>query len=161
MNKVMDELADKEVTEAMEMGEIKELWNQYKKMGTDLAEEAKKIPLVYDLFYKIYMIESSSLKKMEAQHKILLRDTSEYYLGLLSDREVEQLGRKKFPKRILKTDLKLYTDADEFIISSNLKLNDQQAKVDYLRENILKNLSNRGFQINQSMEWLKFIHGQS
>lgn len=140
--------------------DIRELWNEHKKIGSNISEEAQKIPIIHDLFYKIYMIQNAKYKKMEAEHRKLLRDTYEYYSGKLSSEEIKQMNRKPFPKLVLKTDLKQYIDSDDIVINSNITLDNQLSIVEYVKDNVLKNISNRGFQLSQMMDWLKFTHGE-
>jgi len=59
---------------------------------------------------------------------------------------------------ILKADLPMYMEADKDIIELNLRIGYQLEKIELL-ENIIKTISNRGFQIKNAIDWNKFIQG--
>ena len=61
---------------------------------------------------------------------------------------------------ILKQEVQWYMDADKDIIDVSLKIGIQQEKIEMLTS-IVQTLNNRGYQIKNAIDWLKFINGGS
>jgi hypothetical protein len=52
----------------------------------------------------------------------------------------------------------MYIEADDDVVTSNLKIDMQQEKVDFV-EAIIKSLTTRGYQIKSAIDWHKFQNG--
>ena len=145
----------------MKIEEIVSEWDKDCRMDkTELGMESTNIPIVHNKYLKIYMGENTQLKRMVAQRSKLKRTLTEYYLGELDQDELEELGRDQFYKKILKNEVETYIESDDTFIDLNLKLALQQEKVNYI-EAIIKSINNRGFQIKNAIDWLKFDNGQN
>ena len=145
----------------MKIEEIVSEWDKDCRMNkTELGMESTNIPIVHNKYLKIYMGENAQLKRMFAQRSKLKRTLTEYYLGELDQDELEELGRDQFYKKILKNEVETYIESDDTFIDLNLKLALQQEKVNYI-EAIIKSINNRGFQIKNAIDWLKFNDGQN
>jgi hypothetical protein len=145
----------------MKIEDIVSEWDKDCKMDeTELGVESTNIPIVHNKYLKIYMGENAQLKRMFAQRNKLKRTLTEYYLGELDQDELEELGRDQFYKKILKNEVETYIESDDTFIDLNLKLALQQEKVNYI-EAIIKSINNRGFQIKNAIDWLKFDNGQN
>jgi hypothetical protein len=143
----------------MKIEDIVSEWDKDCRMDeTELGEESTKIPIIHNKYLKIYMGENAQLKRMFAQRNKRKRLLTEYYLGELDQDELEELGRDQFYKKILKNEVEMYIESDDDFIDLNLKLALQQEKVNYL-EAILKSINNRGFQIKNAIDWLRFTNG--
>ena len=143
----------------MKIEDIVSEWDKDCKMDeTELGEESTKIPVIHNKYLKIFMGENAQLKRMFAQRAKLKRTLTEYYLGELDRDELEELGRDQFYKKILKNEVDTYIESDDTFIDLNLKLALQQEKVNYL-EAVLKSINNRGFQIKNAIDWLRFTNG--
>ena len=143
----------------MKLEDIVSDWDKDCKMDeTELGEESTNIPVVHNKYLKIYIGENAQLKRMFAQRSKLKRTLQEYYLGELDQDELEELGRDQFYKKLLKNEVDTYIESDDDFIELNLKVALQQEKVNYL-DAILKSINNRGFQIKNAIDWLKFTNG--
>jgi len=143
----------------MKIEDIVSEWDKDCKMDeTELGEESTKIPVIHNKYLKIFIGENAQLKRMMAQRNRRKRLLTEYYLGELDQDELEDLGREQFYKKILKNEVEMYIESDDDFIDLNLKLALQQEKVNYL-EAILKSINNRGFQIKNAIDWLRFTNG--
>lgn len=143
----------------MKLEEIQILWEKNSQIDrSELGEESLKIAQYHSIYFKIYSDERLLLKKLEQQFKILLKIKFEYYNGNLSQEEHKQYGWSPFSLRVLKTDLQIYIDSDTDIHTSQIKLEYQKEKINYL-ENIIKALNNRNFQIKNAIDWSKFMNG--
>jgi hypothetical protein len=140
--------------------EIFTLWNEDKKIDPHLlTSEAGKIPIVFDKYFKLYIIEKRELTRIEHDYKILYRTKVEYYMGDLSLAELTSLGWPKFQKIISKQSLPMYIDSDSVIIEALKRREDQTLKIKYIEDNIFFNLKNRGYQIKNMIDWERFTNG--
>lgn len=137
---------------------IEEWSNDLKIDVANISNESSSIPKLHNKYYMYYMSEGMQLKKMKAEQKKLLKLKQEYYRGELSFEELRENGWEPNPLKILKQDIPTHLDADDDIITMSLKVASQEYKVDYLEE-IIKQISNRGFQLNTIVQWEKFRTG--
>ena len=143
----------------MKIEEIVSLWDKDCKIDeTELGDESTKISVVHNKYLKIFIGENAQLKRMYAQRFKLKRKLSEYYLGELDKDEMEEIGREQFYKKLLKNEIETYIESDDEFIETNLKIALQEEKVNYI-EAILKSINNRGFQIKNAIDWLRFTNG--
>jgi hypothetical protein len=143
----------------MKIEEIVSLWDKDCKIDeTELGDESTKIPVIHNKYLKIFIGENAQLKRMYAQRFKLKRKLSEYYLGELDKDELEEIGREQFYKKLLKNEIETYIESDDEFIETNLKIALQEEKVHYI-EAILKSINNRGFQIKNAIDWLRFTNG--
>jgi Recombination, repair and ssDNA binding protein UvsY len=126
---------------------------------SEIDSESERTAKLHDKYIRLYLDELHELRRMERGMKLLLKKKTEYYLGK-ADPEVYK--EKPFDLRVkpIKTDLKLYLDADPDMQAAQEIVDLQQRKVDYLKEK-LGQINQRGFQINAINEWNKFSHGIS
>ena len=143
----------------MKIEEIVSLWDKDCKIDeTELGDESTKIPVIHNKYLKIFIGENAQLKRMYAQRFKLKRKLSEFYFGELDKDELEEIGRKQFYKKLLKNEIETYIESDDEFIETNLKIALQEEKVNYI-EAILKSINNRGFQIKNAIDWLRFTNG--
>lgn len=143
----------------MKLEDIVSEWDKDCKMDeTELGDESVKIPVLHNKYLKIFIGENAQLKRLFAQRAKLKRTLTEYYLGELDRDELEELGRDQFYKKILKNEIDTYIESDDQFIDLNLKLALQQEKVNYI-EAVIKSINNRGFQIKNALDWLRFTNG--
>jgi len=143
----------------MKIEEIVSLWDKDCKIDeTELGDESTKIPVIHNKYLKIFIGENAQLKRMYAQRFKLKRKLSEYYLGELDKDDLKEIGREQFYKKLLKNEIETYIESDDEFIETNLKIALQEEKVHYI-EAILKSINNRGFQIKNAIDWLRFTTG--
>ena len=72
---------------------------------------------------------------------------------------IEIYEREPFPKKVRDKDALIrYMDADDRVSDANLKVEYYDVMINYT-ESILKQISNRTYQIKNSIEWHKFQAG--
>lgn len=125
---------------------------------TNISKESANISKLHNKYYQIYMQEGYRLRKMKADFKVLSKLKQEYYRGELSMEDLREYGWDPQPLKILRTDIPSYLDADKDLIDSSLKIGMQEEKVEYL-ESIIKQISNRGFQLKTIVDWERFRTG--
>ena len=104
--------------------------------------------------------ERRKLKRMRlalTQHKNVLRS---YYKGEMDKDQLANLKREPFRKKLLKADVDQEVDADPDVINTQVKIIDQDEKVEALQE-IMKQLTARQFQISKFIKWRALAGGDS
>ena len=143
----------------MRIEEIVQEWSKDCEIDvTNVSVESASIAKMHNKYYQMYMQESMRLRKLKTDYKKLVKLKTEYYRGELTMEELIEYGWEPQPLKILKQDIPLYIDSDQEMIDTSLKIGMQEEKVDYL-ENIIKMISNRGFQIKSIIDWERFRTG--
>lgn len=143
----------------MTLEEIENAWEKDSKIDqTELTKESLSIAELHHKYYKMLVREKISERKQSAAYKILYRLKHEYYTGTLDQETLNVNGWEPWRLRVLKADLGVYFDSDKDLIGSLLTLTEHQQKCEFL-ESIIKNISNRGFQIKNAIDFLKFTNG--
>ena len=136
---------------------IQSMWQEDCKIDIDnMHEESIKIPQLHSKYHEI--LNNLILLRTNAQkiQKSVRHERYEYYSGK-ADPEVYE--REPFPKKVRDKDALIrYMDADERVSESNLKVEYYDVMITYT-ESILKQISNRTYQIKNSIEWHKFQAG--
>jgi hypothetical protein len=143
----------------MTLDQLMEEWRKDSPVdSTELAVESLRIPELHSKYLKIYFEERRKLKALEFQTKELFLKKYEYYNGKLSIEELDELKWEPFQKRLMKNEVDMYLNSDKDIIANNIRIVNQQEKLDFLQE-VIKNLNQRNFQIKNAIEWRKFTQG--
>ena len=95
------------------------------------------------------------LSRSETEYSIMKRQKWEYYTGK-ADPSV--YAEKPFSFKLLKTDVDKYLDSDPELAKYKQKVDYIQTVVDFL-DRTIKQISNRGFQIKNAIDWRKFTSG--
>ena len=97
-------------------------------------------------------------KKAEQQRKNTRHERYEYFSGKA---EPEVYVKNPFPKKIRDKDtMNKYLDADEKLSTVSMKIEYYDVMLGYIEE-ILKQISNRTYQIKNSIEFMRFTSGLS
>jgi len=122
---------------------------------TELDLESLKTPQLHNQWIKHLTKYKLMLSRAETEYNILKKEKWEYYTGK-SDASV--YAEKPFDLKILRTDIDKYLDSD-------IDLQKQKQKVDYLNTTVdfldrtIRQISNRGFTIKNAIDWRKFTSG--
>ena len=139
------------------LDKIQSMWQEDCKIDIDnMHEESIKVPQLHSKYHEI--LNNLILLRTKAQkiQKSVRHERYEYYSGK-ADPEVYQ--REPFPKKVRdKEALIRYMDADDRVSEANLKVEYYDVMINYT-ESILKQISNRTYQIKNSIEWHKFQAG--
>lgn len=139
------------------LDEIQKLWSEDSKINIDdLHNESLKVSLLHSKYYEIYNNISLLRKRSETQYKIKKLERYNYYNGK-ADPDVYK--NEPFPYKVRdKESMQRYLDADEKLSEILMKLEYYDIMLKYLEE-IIKTISNRTYQIKNSIEFLKFQSG--
>ncbi len=136
---------------------IQEMWEKDSKIDIDnLHTESINIPVLHAKYYDIYNNLMLLRKKAEQQKKNIRHERYEFYSGK-ADPDV--YIENPFPKKIRDKDtLQKYLDADEKLSGVSLKIDYYEVMLRYIEE-ILKQISNRTYQIKNSIDFMRFTSG--
>ena len=145
----------------MKLEDIQELWHRDSEIDyTELGTESIRIPQIHDKYLKIFTDERIRLKGVEFELSKLVRTKTEYYSGKMSQEELERHGWEQYLGRLLKNEITNYIESDNDVIKLKQQLVVLQEKVNYL-DSVIRMINNRGFQIKNALDWLKFSHGNN
>jgi len=139
------------------LDKIQSMWQEDCKIDIDnMHEESIKVPQLHSKYHEI--LNNLILLRTKAQkiQKSVRHERYEYYSGK-ADPEVYE--KESFPKKVRDKDALIrYMDADDRVSDANLKVEYYDVMINYT-ESILKQISNRTYQIKNSIEWHKFQAG--
>ena len=139
------------------LDKIQSMWQEDCKIDIDnMHEESIKVPQLHSKYHEI--LNNLILLRTKAQkiQKNVRHERYEYYSGKAAP-EVYQ--KEPFPKKVRDKDALIrYMDADDRVSDANLKVEYYDVMINYT-ESILKQISNRTYQIKNSIEWHKFQAG--
>ena len=136
---------------------LQEMWVKDAEIDRDnLHDESLNIPSLHAKYFELYNTVFLLRKKAEQQRKNIRHERYEYFSGK-ADPSI--YIENPFPKKIRDKDtMQKYLDADEKLSSTSLKIEYYETMLNYL-ESILKQVSNRTYQIKNSVEVMKFQAG--
>ena len=136
---------------------IQEMWKKDSIIDPDnLHTESLNIPVLHSKYSEIFNTILLLTKKAQQQKKNIRHERYEYYSGK-ADPEV--YVQNPFPKKVRDKDtMQKYLDADNRLSTVSLKIEYYETMLNYL-ESILKQISNRTYQIKNAIEVNKFNAG--
>lgn len=136
---------------------LQEMWEKDSVIDIDnLHTESLRIPVLHSKYFDIYNTLLLLRKKAEQQRKNTRHERYEYFSGK-ADPEV--YVEHPFPKKIRDKDtMSKYLDADEKLSNVSMKIEYYDVMLRYIEE-ILKQITNRTYQIKNSIEFMRFTSG--
>lgn len=136
---------------------LQRMWNEDSKIDPDnLHTESLNIPVLHSKYYDIYNTLMLLRKKAEQQRKNIRHERYEYFSGK-ADPEV--YINDPFPKKIRdKETMQKYLDADTKLSEVSLKIEYYEVMLRFIEE-ILKQITNRTYQIKNAIEFMRFSSG--
>ena len=133
------------------------MWHEDSKIDPDnLHTESLNIPVLHSKYYDIYNTLMLLRKKAEQQRKNIRHERYEYFSGK-ADPEV--YINDPFPKKIRdKETMQKYLDADTKLSGVSLKIEYYSVMLSFIEE-ILKQITNRTYQIKNAIEFMRFSSG--
>jgi hypothetical protein len=143
----------------MKIQDIHDMWSLDAKLdGTELSQEALRIPSLHSKYFSIFTDERLRLRKFETELKKLKLDKYEFFTQGPTQETQEKGWRLPPIGKVIKSEVNNYIDADDDIINLTLKIGIQQEKIDLL-DSIIRSLNNRGFLIKNAIDFEKFKVG--
>ena len=141
----------------IDLDTVQKMWQNDAKIDPDnLHTESLKIPVLHSKYYDIYNNILLLRKKAEQQRKNVRHERYEYFSGK-ADPNV--YIKDPFPKKIRdKETMQKYLDADEKLSAVSLKIDYYDTMLKFLEE-VLKQITNRTYQIKNAIEFMRFSSG--
>ena len=137
----------------MTLDEIREMWREDCVVDqNDLDTENFKVTVIHEKYLNIWSQFKLLLSDAQTKDKMMYKAKFEYYSGKAP---AKVYAEKPFNHKVLKGDLTTYIWADEEYLRNRQKIDYLETCLNYL-ENILKQCSNRGFQIKNFLELRKY-----
>jgi hypothetical protein len=142
---------------SIDLDTIQKMWEHDSKIDIDnLHVESLNIPILHSKYFDLHNTINLLKKKAEQQKKKIRHERYEYFTGK-ADPEVYL--ENPFPKKIRdKETLQGYLDSDEKLSQVVLKIEYYETMLSYI-DSILKMISNRTYQIKNSIDFLRFQSG--
>ena len=141
----------------MNLDQIQEMWERDSQIDPDnLHDESLKIPQLHSKYYTLYNTITLLREKARESYNRVRLERYNYYTGKAP---AEVYVEEPFPYKVRdKEALQRYLDADERLNKVDLKIRYYDVQLKFLEE-IIKNVSNRTYQIKNAIEWNKFQAG--
>ena len=141
----------------VDLDTIQRMWSEDAKIDPDnLHTESLNIPILHAKYYDLYNNLVLLKKKAEQQRKNIRHERYEYFSGKADpDVYIDNPFHKKIRD---KETMQKYLDADEKLSGVSLKIDYYETMLQYL-ENILKQITNRTYQIKNAIEFMRFSAG--
>ena len=141
----------------IDLDTLQGMWENDSKIDPDnLHTESLNIPVLHSKYYQIYNTLMLLRKKAEQQRKNIRHERYEYFAGKA---EPQVYIENPFPKKIRdKETMQKYLDADDKLSGVSLKIEYYDVMLNYIEE-ILKQITNRTYQIKNAIEFMRFSSG--
>lgn len=124
--------------------------------GYDLDGEAIRSSKLHTRWLELLGEEAIKHKQLSNLLKKLTLDRTRYYSGTQTDKYYAEYGQCNY--KVLKTDLPLYLDADDFMCFMKEIVEIQTQSVNFI-EKTVKQISARSYDIRAAIDWRKFQSG--
>jgi|TARA_A100001391_G_scaffold182201_1_gene148592 hypothetical protein len=141
----------------IDLEKIQEMWERDAVIDPDnLHNESLKISELHSKYYTIYNTISLLREKARGSYSSVKLERYNYYTGKAP---AEVYVQDPFPYKVREKDaIQRYLDADEKLTNIDLKIKYYDTQLKFLEE-IIRNISQRTFQIKNAIEWQKFQAG--
>jgi hypothetical protein len=123
---------------------------------TELDLESIRTPQLHNKYLKLFTKHSLQLKKVKDDYDGLYKLKWEYYTGKAP---MNVYQAEPFDLKVLKADVHIYLNADAELQKLGQRQEYLNIIVVYL-ERVLREINNRNWNIRNTIEWKKFIHGE-
>jgi hypothetical protein len=139
------------------LDQVQEMWQRDSVIDPDnLHDESLKIPQLHSKYYTIYNTTILLREKARETYNKVKLERYNYYTGKAT---AEVYAEEPFPYKVRdKEALQRHMDADERLNKIDLKIRYYDVILKFLEE-IIKCISNRTYQIKNSIEFMKFTAG--
>ena len=138
------------------LNKIQSEWELDSKIrDTELDTDSLRTPQLHSKYMKFLTEFSFVKKKLDLQMKILKRKKFQYYSKKDSP---EVYIENPLPVVLLKSEVNIYVDSDDDVCKLQLKIDSIEVIINYI-DSIIKQITNRTFQIKNAIEYKKYING--
>ena len=141
----------------MDLDKIQEMWQKDSVIDPDnLHDESLKIPQLHSKYHTVYNTIMLLRERAQESYNRVKLERYNYYTGKAT---AEVYAEEPFPYKVREKDaIQRYLEADEKLSAVDMKIKYYNVTLKFLEE-IIKNVSNRTYQIKNAIEWQKFQAG--
>ena len=141
----------------MDLDKFQEMWQKDSVIDPDnLHDESLKIPQLHSKYYTVYNTIMLLRERAQESYNRVKLERYNYYTGKAT---AEVYAEEPFPYKVREKDaIQRYLDADQKLSAVDMKIKYYNVTLKFLEE-VIKNVSNRTFQIKNAIEWQKFQAG--
>jgi len=141
----------------LNLDEIQDMWQRDSVIDPDnLHDESLKIPQLHSKYYTLYNTITLLREKARETYNRVRLERYNYYTGKAP---AEVYVDEPFPYKVREKDaIQRHMEADERLNKIDLKIRYYDIMLKFLEE-VIKMISNRSYQIKNSIEFLKFTAG--
>ena len=141
----------------MNLEKIQEMWEKDSFIDPDnLHDESLKIPQLHSKYYTVYNTVTLLREKARDQYSKIKLERYNYYTGKAP---AEAYVEEPFPYKVREKDaIQRHLDADDRLNKIDLKIRYYDATLKF-HDEIIRNVSNRTYQIKNAIEWNRFQAG--
>tara|TARA_Y100000287_G_scaffold65071_1_gene51365 strand:- start:1122 stop:1550 length:429 start_codon:yes stop_codon:yes gene_type:complete len=141
----------------MDLDKIQEMWQKDSVIDPDnLHDESLKIPQLHSKYYTVYNTIMLLRERAQESYNRVKLERYNYYTGKAT---AEVYAEEPFPYKVREKDaIQRYLEADEKLSVVDMKIKYYNVTLKFLEE-IIRNVSNRTYQIKNAIEWQKFQAG--
>lgn len=144
--------------ESVALEQIAQEWAKDSQIdSTEPGKEIIRIPILHNKYNKFLSAHNLAAKRAAIEYSKMRKLKWMYYNGKLSQEELDKYGWEQFPFT-LKQDMSVYIEGDDDLAKLLAKKSYHEEAVSFCT-NVMKELSNRTWQLKEYMGWEKFIHG--
>ena len=141
----------------MNLEKIQEMWERDAVIDPDnLHDESLKIPQLHSKYYTLYNTITLLREKANKTYKEVKLERHNFYTGKAP---ADVYAAEPFPYKVREKDaIQRHLEADEKLSTIEMKVKYYDVMLKFLEE-IIRVISNRTYQIKNSIEWHKFQSG--
>ena len=141
----------------MNLEKIQEMWERDAVIDPDnLHDESLKIPQLHSKYYTVYNTITLLREKARESYSKIKLERHNYYTGKAT---AEEYIENPFPYKVREKDaIQRHLEADEKLNTIDMKIKYYDVTLKFLEE-IIRNVSNRTYQIKNAIEWQQFQSG--
>ena len=141
----------------MNLEQFQEMWKKDSVIDGDLyCEESTKIPQLHMKYMEFHNTFSLMKKEREIEMRRLIREKWLYYKGKAPSKVYKEMPFDF--KLTTKEEVNMFIESDEDICKLQYKIDYIEQVISFL-EGVLRQISNRNFQIKNAIDWEKFKSG--
>jgi hypothetical protein len=128
----------------------------------ELDKSSLEVPKLHAKYQEYLTNNILTLKKLEFQYNLLLKNKWLWYNGKMSQEQIKELGWDDDPfdgLKVMKNDMQIWYNADTDLQAISGKVAYQKIVIDFLKE-CMQNITWRHQTIKNTIDWRKFMAGQ-
>ena len=128
----------------------------------ELDKSSLEVPKLHAKYQEYLTNNILTLKNLEFQYNLLLKNKWLWYNGKMSQEQIKELGWDDDPfdgLKVMKNDMQIWYNADTDLQAISGKVAYQKIVIYFLKE-CMQNITWRHQTIKNTIDWRKFIAGQ-